>query len=142
MVLFICFSTKVEQSNTLQDVTWTVAEAEGGWWLSHTTGETVYHIGWHCFRWEKVWTVTQTTANRNVTHIVARWQNSELLFSQLSHDIYPVDGDCILSCKATRKTKLITCTVEQVTGCWWKCEFLGNVWCVHGFRWAGITNFI
>lgn len=65
-----------------------------------------------------------------------------ILFSQLSQDIYPIDGDCILSCKAKRKTKLITCTIEQVTGCWWKSQFLGNVWYVHGFRLAGITNFI
>jgi len=36
-----------------------------------------------------------------------------ILFSQLSQDIYPIDGDCILSWKAKRKTKLIKCTVEQ-----------------------------
>ncbi len=54
--LFHCKSGTEPQ--TLRDVTWTVAEAGEGWWLSLTTGETVYPIGWHCFRWEKVWTVT------------------------------------------------------------------------------------
>jgi len=68
MVLFICFIAKVEQSHTLQDVTWTVAEAEGGWWLSLTTGETVYPIGWHCFRSEKVWTVTDYSKQKCNTY--------------------------------------------------------------------------
>ncbi len=68
MVLFICFIAKVEQSHTLQDVTWTVAEAEGGWWLSLTTGETVYHIGCHCFRSEKVRTVTDYSKQKCNTY--------------------------------------------------------------------------
>jgi hypothetical protein len=68
MVLFICFIAKVEQNHTLQDVTWTVAEAEGGWRLSLTTGETVYHVGWYCFRSEKVWTVTDYSKRKCNTY--------------------------------------------------------------------------
>jgi len=83
-----------------------------------TPGETVYHIGWHCFRWEKLQTITEYSKQKCNTYCSKMTKlRAPILFSQLSQDIYPIDGDCILSCKAKRKTKLITCTVEQVTGC-------------------------
>jgi hypothetical protein len=86
-----------------------------------TPGETVYHIGCHCFTWEKLRTVTDYSKQK-CTRYCSRMAKlrAPILFSRLSHDISPIDADSTLSCKAKRKTKLITCTVEQVTGCWWK----------------------
>jgi hypothetical protein len=69
LVLFICFNAKVEQSHTpFKDVTWPVAEAGEGWWVSLTTGETVYPTGWHCFRQEKVSTVADCSKQKCNTY--------------------------------------------------------------------------